>query len=158
MSYLSSVSVYNTRASNAFGVYFNLTQHELTRDQLEEIQANGWVVDTKTNRELIKELITFEELPSASLIKERVKKLMDLIKDAIASYRHENDTEIVVAKAMVGGAPFLMGWLENELFQNRVTPLYAFSKREVVETIGDDGSVTKQAVFRHQGFVHPAIR
>ena len=54
---------------------------------------------------------------------------------------------------MIGGAPFFMAALESALRDVGVTPIYAFSKREVVEEPQSDGSVKKTAVFRHAGFV-----
>ena len=58
---------------------------------------------------------------------------------------------------MIGGAPFFMGALEAALYRRDLTPLYAFSRREVVEKATDDGAVTKTAVFRHEGFVAGGI-
>ena len=58
--------------------------------------------------------------------------------------------------AMIGGAPFLMATLADELAKASIYALFAFSTRESVEQVQPDGSVRKTAVFRHQGFV-PAI-
>ncbi len=57
------------------------------------------------------------------------------------------------AKAMIGGAPYLMAPLERHLARAGVRPMYAFSTRESVEQTGADGSVKKVSVFRHAGFV-----
>ena len=56
-------------------------------------------------------------------------------------------------KAMIGGAPFFMGYLETALKSVGIQPLYAFSQRVSVETTAEDGTVTKQNVFKHMGFV-----
>jgi len=62
-----------------------------------------------------------------------------------------DDYEII--GAMIGGAPFLMASLEEELKKENVTVLYSFSERRSVEKIMDDGSVQKTAVFKHCGFI-----
>ena len=54
---------------------------------------------------------------------------------------------------MIGGAPFLMGALESELKNRGIQPMYAFSVRDSVEKQNPDGSVTKQNVFKHAGFI-----
>ena len=46
-------------------------------------------------------------------------------------------------------------FLEEALMKRGIVPLYAFSRREVVETPLPDGSVKKTQVFRHLGFVTP---
>ena len=54
---------------------------------------------------------------------------------------------------MIGGAPFLMAPLESKLIEFGLDPVYAFSRRESVETVQDDGSVRKTTVFNHIDFV-----
>jgi hypothetical protein len=56
-------------------------------------------------------------------------------------------------KAMVGGAPYLMPYLERALKAKDISPIYAFSKRESIDQVQPDGSVRKVAVFRHAGWV-----
>ena len=46
-----------------------------------------------------------------------------------------------------------MSTLERALAEVKVTPVYAFSVRESLETVSDDGTVTKTNVFKHVGFV-----
>ena len=53
---------------------------------------------------------------------------------------------------MIGGAPFFMGILEQELKKQGIKPVYAFSQRESVDKEMADGSVQKVAVFKHLGF------
>jgi len=55
---------------------------------------------------------------------------------------------------MVGGAPFLMATLERELRRFGITPLYAFSRRDVIETT-EGGVTVKTSLFRHLGFIEP---
>lgn len=113
----------------------NLTQHEATDDQ----KADG-VVEPK-NKQLIRELLTFDELPLACEVGERAKELAQIA----AEHGH--------GRAMVGGAPFLMVSLEIELNKRHIKPIYAFSKRESIEEKNEDGTVTKRTVFKHAGFV-----
>ena len=62
----------------------------------------------------------------------------------------------VPARAMIGGAPYLMAPLETALRVIGIEPVYAFSTRASVEQTMPDGSVRKVNDFRHAGFV-PAI-
>ena len=112
----------------------NLTQHTSTDDQ---IRAG---VVTPAQKELIKELLTFNDLPNQEEILNRVSKL------ATIAEMHGAHA------AMIGGAPFLMSALERELKNRRITPVYAFSKRVVTERT-TDGKTEKISVFRHLGFV-----
>ena len=56
-------------------------------------------------------------------------------------------------RAMIGGAPYLMAELEKELWRLGIEPVYAFSRRESVESTDAEGNVTKTAIFKHIGFV-----
>lgn len=56
--------------------------------------------------------------------------------------------------AMIGGAPWLMPVLAKVLMQRGINLVYAFTKRDVVETANPDGSVTKSSKFVHVGFVY----
>lgn len=110
----------------------NLTQHVGTPEQ---------GVTEPTNKAEVQALLTFENLPTAIEVAERAGKL--------ACLAHESGAE----SAMIGGAPFLMGPLAETLKGFGIKPLFAFSRRESVETVNADGSVSKTAVFRHCGFV-----
>lgn len=116
----------------------NLTQHPATPDQ-----KNAGVVEP-ANKEKIKKLLTFEELPSKEELRARAKALVDHI------IIYEDGT---FSAAMIGGAPFFMSVLEDALKRMGITPLYAFSKREVVEKTLPSGEVVKTQVFKHLGFV-----
>ena len=116
----------------------NLTQHVASNDQV-----SAGVVEP-ADKEAVQALLTFDSLPTATEIAERAGKLA-----IIAS-------ESGCKAAMIGGAPFLMGALEEALagFGGAgVKPLYAFSVRESADQIQADGSVRKTAIFRHLGFV-----
>ncbi|MHC1597434.1 MAG: hypothetical protein ACXQT3_03860 [Methermicoccaceae archaeon] len=120
----------------------NLTQHRPTPAQVEQ----GVVEHPSAEvREKIKELLTFEELPTPELVRARARALAEIAADTGAE------------AAMIGGAPYLMPPLEQELRKRGIKPLYAFSRRESVEEVQPDGSVRKTQVFRHLGFVEGAL-
>ena len=112
----------------------NLTQHASTPEQ-------GCLDLRGEQLSQLRTLLNFVVLPSRAEIEERAKAIAEM---AIATG---------ATSAMIGGAPFLMPALEKALAKVNVTPLYAFSVREVVETTSPDGGVIKTAIFRHLGFV-----
>ena len=115
----------------------NLTQHPASDEQKKEGVENLSVRDQRD----LKELLTFNDIPCAGAI------------DARAS--HIATFAVGYRRAMIGGAPYLMGPLEAALIRRGITPVYAFSRRESVEKIVD-GKTVKTAVFKHLGFVeHP---
>ena len=113
----------------------NLTQHASSAEQ----KAEG--VMEAPDQNTIKELLTFVGIPTTAEIKSRAEALAKIVTDAGAE------------AAMISGAPYLMSALENALKERGITPLYAFSVRESVETVQPDGSVMKTNVFRHAGWV-----
>ena len=115
----------------------NLTQHAATPEQIE---AGVYDLTGEAKVELVN-LLTFDELPALAEVDKRALSIALIA-------RKEG-----VFAAMVGGAPFLMGPLENALLAERIEPLYAFSRRESIESVQADGSVRKSNVFRHIGFV-----
>lgn len=115
----------------------NLTQHAPSPEQV----AAGVVANDADLQAKVSKLLTFVDLPS--------KAEVQAAADALAQLVVENGFD----QAMIGGAPFLMGSLEEALKRSGVRALYAFSKRESVETVQADGSVVKTAQFRHLGFV-----
>jgi hypothetical protein len=117
----------------------NLTQHAATPEQI----AAGVVDPPDDLRQRIRELLTFDEVPTPGEIEERATRLA----------RIAADSGYVFETAMIGGAPWLMPALERALVTRGIAPVYAFSAREVVEEQVPDGSVRKVAVFRHRGFV-----
>ena len=136
---------------------FNLTQHKASEEQRsvgvvdptdnesEEYISSTLGIKAKGMKSYIHALLTFESLPSPEEVKARAKSLAMTI--PVMSSRG------ITRYAMIGGAPYLMAPLEKELKKRGITPLYAFSKRESVETVQPDGSTKKEMVFRHLGFV-----
>ncbi len=130
------------------GRILNLTQHTATPEQA---AAGVFEPPAETKKE-IRELLTFNELPNREEIRKRVKRLA-----AIASYQIQKAELRPAPKAMIGGAPYLMGPLQDELDSWGIVPLYAFSRRESTEVLQRDGIVTKTIRFRHLGFVAGVI-
>lgn len=120
----------------------NLTQHEATPEQ----RAAG-VIDLPADRqEVLQDLLTFIEIPDPDRIWARAHCIARFAKACGAK------------AAMIGGAPYLMGPLTEALHLQGITPLFAFSRREVTEeTDPKTGEVRKTSVFRHLGFVEGAI-
>ena len=89
----------------------NLTQHSSTEDQ----KAVG-VCDFEGPE--VKELLTFETLPTTQEVRERARQLAKLAKNQ--GYH----------AAMIAGAPWLMPPLVEELKLRGVIPLFSFSVRK----------------------------
>lgn len=111
----------------------NLTQHQATVDQL----AVGVVDLTGQQLSMVKALLTFDEIPNESEMKERAYQIAEIAR------KHGTS-------AMIGGAPFFMSYLERALHKAGVTPFYAFSKRCVIK---EDDGVKERIIFKHEGFV-----
>ena len=117
----------------------NLTQHLSTEEQVE-----AGVIEPES-KEYIQKLLTFDEIPSKQEIRKRARQLAGYAKLTFKGER---------GKAMIGGAPFLMSELEYWLRNNKIEPVYAFSKRVSVEK-KVNGQIIKTNVFKHIGFVSP---
>lgn len=117
----------------------NLTQHASTPDQ----RAAGVFDLDEVDKERLVELLTFTSLEDcdAHEIKSRATQIVAL------ALKHKPDA------AMIGGALWLIAPLAKALRKHGIKPLFAFSKRESVETTDDDGNVVKKSVFKHRGFV-----
>ena len=118
-------------------IILNLTQHEATPAQLEE----GVFEPTPELKEEIRGLLTFDDIPSTREMFRRARGLAQAVAHSECSM------------AMIGGAPFFMSTLESELLGSGISPLYAFSRRESVDELQEDGSLVKRAKFVHLGFV-----
>lgn len=136
----------------------NLTQHAPTPEQIEAGVTCGELDnDQKLSRVEFSNLLTFETLPTPTEVRQRAQQIAAYAAKTFTIVDYGGDSGYVVNErfrfALIGGAPFLMGPLEEALRRVNIVPLYAFSTRESVEQIQPDGSVRKTAVFRHQGFV-----
>ena len=115
----------------------NLTQHNATPEQLE-----AGVFDLgPQEKEVLKDLLNFNEVPEYEEILVRAIAITALARGA------------GVTQVMIGGAPYLMGALEATLKDNGIKPLYSFTQRVSVESMKEDGTVVKTAIFKHIGFV-----
>lgn len=147
----------------------NLTQHPATTDQ-----KNQGVVELPQNErdELIKHL-SFVGMPS----KEDVAARASAIAEIAARYRLTKLAESFVGAnicgfnnypwdcslkataqelelgCMIGGYPALMHPLHMSLERHGLHVVYAHSERVSQETLSEDGTVTKNNVFKHVGFV-----
>lgn len=112
----------------------NLTQHKSS-------PAQGCAPRSEELRDEIKQLLTFEELPEVMEIIRRAHALADI------ADREGAD------EAMVGGAAYLVIFLDAALRMQGIEPVFAFSKRESREITGKNGVTIKIQKFKHLGFV-----
>lgn len=120
------------------GVYLgiiNLTQHQSTPEQ----EWDG--VFEPQDKENVRRLLTFDTIPNKGVLYMRAVQLAEIASESGAKF------------AMIGGAPYLMGALENALKEKGIQPLYSFSERESIEETLPSGDVIKKSVFRHKGFI-----
>jgi len=152
-----------------YSVIINLTQHKATEEQ-----KQAGVIDLPEKYQTkLRTLLTFNELPNCKEITNRAEKIGDLVleflSDNLSPVKNEveqilkldeikqiEEFEKLNLGFMIGGAPYLMGALEEELSYFG-TPLYAFTKRIVEEIKKSDGTVEKKAIFKHEGFVPACI-
>ena len=114
----------------------NLTQHKATEEQ-----KAAYVRDLPDDvHERVKQLLTFNEPPTPKEMRERAEQIARIAKEHNAT------------GAMIGGAPYLMRYLETALLDLGIGPMYAFSKRISEETVVN-GEVRKTSRFKHVGFV-----
>jgi hypothetical protein len=123
-------------------VIWNATQHAATADQ----KAQGVVDLPEEARIGLAKVLTFEDLPTAEQL--RIRSVM-VIGSILAAGAKAGD------RVMLGGAPFFMEELSHAARELGLVPVFAFSRRESVEQVLEDGTVRKVAVFRHLGFVYP---
>ncbi|MDX9971903.1 MAG: hypothetical protein RBU21_02825 [FCB group bacterium] len=122
----------------------NLTQHQPSAEQ----QVEGVVDLPAAERAILIKLLTFDALPGRGEILARAHDIAEL---ACQNGLGGDGDDPHPQRAMIGGAPYLMGVLEDELRARGIAPVYAFTRRETVEQV--DGSVRKVAIFRHAGWV-----
>ena len=122
-------------------ILINLTQHNLTQEQLKDAVEVG----NDVHDEVVK-LITFSGLPTTGEIKGNASRLAEICRDMHASH------------AVIGGAPYFMGPLEQALRRAGIVPLYAFTERVAVEvTNPETGEVTKTSKFNFAGWIEGAL-
>lgn len=119
----------------------NLTQHKATPEQI----AQGVVDLPEESRAELARLLTFEDLPEASLMELRAAEIARSIKSGSWG-------GATASRVMIGGAPFFMPYLTEALKRHGIHAVYAFSVRESAEKVVD-GKTIKSSVFKHVGFV-----
>jgi hypothetical protein len=113
----------------------NLTQHLCTK-----IQKEQGVIEP-ADKEYIKGLITFEDIPEIEDLRSRANKLVDVCRQEQVKF------------ALVAGAPFWLIVLEFYLRLHGITPLHSFSKRIAYDHKNDDGTVQSIKTFVHAGWI-----
>lgn len=131
-------------------VIFNATQHTATSDQRE-----AGVVDVyHTKKNQLSGLLTFNDIPDKAEMQDRAHRIATLLLGEMSGWTQQyGDLDDDIRNVMIGGAPFFMSTLETVLKEHGFAVFYAFSKRESVETVMEDGTVQKKNVFKHVGFV-----
>ena len=99
----------------------NLTQHKATDSQLHAGVQDMDVLMGADAQQQLKNLLTFEGLPTLEAIKTRAACCAGLALDACKGVKG--------TAVMIGGAPFFMGALESALKKVGLKPTYAFSER-----------------------------
>ena len=134
----------------------NLTQHSMTEEQykynnedLLEIKFKPYNGTSVGSPDYIKRLLNFDTIPSKKEIMDRAVALAAYASGLLNQAKNDDDKLF----ALIGGAPYLMGPLEEMLKNEGIQPLYAYSQRESVEKVNPDGSVTKTCVFKHAGYI-----
>lgn len=132
----------NIQLTDMVGI-INLTQHELTPEQREFID-----IECHTDRQKVKDLLTFTKLPTKEEIYYRALDLAAIVENIV-----DQDEHVDLFLVLIGGAPYLMKPLIEELKKIGVTPVFSYTDRVSVETMQPDGSVVKTQVFKHLGYV-----
>lgn len=118
-------------------------QHEPTKEQLEELNADELFELKNLTPEL------FDELKNTPADEEKLRELVgQLIKE------FKGFTHVVLP---IGSPAFIMllgHYLPND-YKNKI--LFAHSERQSVDTHMEDGSVKKSSIFRHVCFFNPFI-
>lgn len=125
----------------------NFTQHTCTPDQIEA----GIIEFPAEHKHKLCTLLTFEELPNQEEVWNRAVQLVQLFETVAVDLDYTYDSKESSLYPMIGGAPFLMTYLEDAFDDAGITVYYAFSKRESIDVVQPDGSVKKVATFRHVG-------
>lgn len=116
----------------------NATQHTSTPAQKEQ----GVIDMLPEHRKQLVSLLTFDTLPSDVELFDRASSIVMLVSKYACEY------------VMIGGAPYLMPYLEQAIaIDTGKSCVYAFSKRVSKEIVNDLGEVIKTNTFVHEGFV-----
>ena len=125
----------------------NLTQHNASPEQLKAGVIDMTMAGQPTE---LKELLTFDNLPSREDVNDRAKKIADWAEMEIYCSGGHSGDNFKINAVMIGGAPFLMAPLVKQFRKKGIRTLFAFSKRVSEE---DPKTGRKISVFKHEGFV-----
>jgi hypothetical protein len=128
----------------------NMTQHAATAEQ----RADGVVDLPDSMRQALSSYLTFETLPSAGDLHLAAGAIADLFDLFVASELEEDFSGDISGwpVPLIGGAPYLMPFLERVFLDRHSPVLYSFSQRESVDTASPAGT-KKVSLFRHAGFI-----
>lgn len=135
-------------------IILNLTQHQMTPEQYEYngVKLKELYFEIKEEQEdhekELKALLNFHELPTRDTINLRVMQITEFALNYFMGAGVQSNRY-----ALIGGAPYLTAPLAEALKRVGIIPLYAFSKRESVETVNADGTVVKTSMFKHAGYI-----
>jgi len=116
----------------------NLTQHWATPAQ----KAQG--VFEPPDKAAVKHLLTFPTPPSREETERRAEALAEIA------------ASTGVKRVMIGGAQWLIAPLTAALVRRGMEPVFAFSRRVAKDLQQPDGSVKREFVFKHVGWVPAA--
>ncbi len=139
----------------------NLTQHRATQSQLD----SGVIDLSEYYRAQLVEALNFTGMPSRTTILDRCDDIYQLVCSVIGQLEDNDklfdgedlwDEKTILNYGysfMIGGAPYLMCPLQQEL-SHIGQVVYAYSERVSEKVVQPDGSVKKINVFKHLGFVY----
>ena len=113
----------------------NLTQHSST-----ETQAEQGVIEPP-DKEYVKSLITFEDIPTLQDLRKRANLLVEICREMNMQF------------ALIAGAHWWLIVLEHHLRIHGITPLQSFSKRVSFEHTNENGTVHMVKTFVHAGWI-----
>ena len=124
-------------------------QYKLNNEDLVEITFKPYNGTSRGSADYVKKMLNFDSKPTKNEIITRAIALANYAYGLLNQAKGDNDK----LYALIGGAPYLMGPLEEALKQEGIQPLYAYSQRESVEAKAENGTVIKTAIFRHKGYI-----
>lgn len=113
----------------------NLTSNLTTDDQ-----KNVGVVDIE-DRELVADLLNFDDIPTAAQIHNRAEVLASLVDAPVGT------------TVLIGGPQFLMSTLTESLKKRGYIVVFECVTREVIHFTNDRGDMIQSQIFRHLGFI-----
>ena len=138
-------------------LFLNLTQHQLTPEQISLIKQNYTNTEIKNLKDINPEL--FQELkntpPDYSSLDYLADKLLNYIYDIYFSSQYNT----IYIHLPIGSPAFM--WQFSKLFERntpigfkeKVIPVFSHSERQVEELVLPDGTVEKKSIFKFQSFI-----